>query len=222
MGTIQRAVQILAGTYDKDLLSFEVAQVITVDTQNWLCTVQLVSGNRQTTYTNVQLTAEKASNGFIQVPKVNSNVILALTFRNERYVFMCSEVDALVFHQKNSDNSYEEFVINCNPGFNSSLPLGVQIVDGGGNGIVISSKGIIKMNQGSYGGLAIVAGTNGLQNQLNYMNAQLQKVISLLQTNAYASLQGSSASEGFGTPLLPNADFSNIENSDITHGPSIT
>ena len=112
LGTIQRAIQILAGTYDKDMLNFEVAQVKTVDTVNWLCSVQLVSSSVQATYNNVQLTAEKASNGFIQVPKINSNVILAITSRNEKYIFMCSEVDALVFHQLNSDGStYEELVI---------------------------------------------------------------------------------------------------------------
>jgi len=99
MGTIQRAVQILAGTYDKDLLSFEIAQIISIDTKNWVCSAQLISGKTQNVYNNIQLTSEKASNGFIQIPKTGSNVILAITWRNEVYVFMCSEIDALVFHQ---------------------------------------------------------------------------------------------------------------------------
>lgn len=220
MSIIQRAVQMLAGTYDKDLLSFEVARVLSVDTQNWLCTAQLLSSNVQTIYNTIQLTAEKASNGFIQVPKTGSNVILAITWRNEVYVFMCSEIDALVFHQQNSDGSYQEFVISATQGTgNTLLPLGIQLADGGGNGISISSKGTIQLNSGSYGGLAIMSGTNGLQNQLNNMNAQLQKIIMLLQTNPYASLQGAANAAGFGTLPLPEADFSNIINGDITHGP---
>jgi|SRR6185312_16019029 len=220
MGAIQRAVQILAGTYDKDLLSFEVAKVQSVDTQNWLCSAQLVSSNVQTVYNNIQLTSEKTSNGFIQVPKINSNVILAITWRNEVYVFMCSEVDALVFHQKNSDGSYEEFVISTTTGTgNTPLPLGIQLVDGGGNGIVISSSGTIKINDGSYGGLVIANGANGLQNQLNNMNAQLQEIITLLQTNPYLSLQTAANAAGFGTPVLPAANFSSIINTDVTHGP---
>ncbi len=182
-GSVQRAVQLLAGTYDKDLLSFEIAKVVSVDTANWLCTARLISGNTgateariatgmasgsaKNTYTNIQLTAERASNGFIQVPKVNSNVILAITLRKEVYVFMCSEIDALVFHQKNLDGTYEEFVINCNSTFNSSLPLGIQIIDGGGNGVVISSGGGSVSNSIGNNGVVISSGTGPVSNTGN-------------------------------------------------------
>lgn len=212
LGTIQRAVQILAGTYNKDLLSFEVAKVITVDTANWLCSAQLVSGTVQTTYNNVQLTAEKASNGFIQVPKINSNVILAITWRNEVYVFMCSEVDALVFHQKNTDGSYEEFTINCNSGFNPSLPLGMQITDGGGNGITIGSKGAIQLNDGSYGGLTEI---NNLTAKLNNLVAQTQTELGKIMA-AITALSGAYA---MGT--LSTFSTTDYENTDITHGPKL-
>ncbi len=223
MGAIQRAVQILAGTYDKDLLSFEVAKVQTVDTQNWLCSAQLVSSTVQTIYNNIQLTSEKTSNGFIQVPKINSNVILAITWRNEIYVFMCSEVDALVFHQQNCDGSYEEFIISTTTGTaNTPLPLGIQLVDGGGNGIVISSTGTIQLNDGSYGGLVIANGTSGLQNQLNNMNAQLQAVISSLTNWAPTPNDGGAALKTYFSTQIAGkqqADFSSIINADITHGP---
>jgi hypothetical protein len=168
MGDIQRAVQILAGTYDKDLLSFEVAKVKSVDTKNWLCEVQLVSGNVQTVYSNVQLTSERGSNGFIQVPKIWSNVILAITWRNEKYVFMCSEIDALVFHQLNSDGkTYEEFVINCNSNFNPALPLGIQLADGGGNGVTITSGTGIPTNVNGSNGVVISNGTANISNSSN-------------------------------------------------------
>jgi hypothetical protein len=220
MGAIQRAVQILAGTYDKDFLRFEVANVQTVDTKNWLCSAQLISGNVQTTYNNIRLTAEKASNGFIQVPKKFSNIILAITWRNEVYVFMCSEIDALVFHQKNSDGSYEEFVINCNSGFNSSIPLGIQIIDGGGNGVLVSSVGTITINDSSYGGLVevapLVSAISTLQNQFNDLK-------NLFNTHIHT---GGTLSGSTGVPTVLDSDpmitptsRSDIENMDITHGP---
>jgi hypothetical protein len=168
MGTIQRAIQMLAGTYDKDKLDFELANIISVDTQNWQCKAQLISGTKQTIYSNVQLTSEVASNGFVQVPKVGSNVILAITWRNEVYVFMCSEVDALVFHQANNDDNktFEEFVICCNSDLN--LPLGIQLTDGGGNGIVINSGSAtnISNSQGN-NGVVISSGSGDVSNDSN-------------------------------------------------------
>lgn len=229
LGTIQRAVQILAGTYDKDLLSFEVAQVMTVDTKNWLCSVQLVSGNKQTVYNNVQLTAEKASNGFIQVPKVMSNVILAITFRNEQYVFMCSEIDALVFHQKNSDNTYEEFVICCNA--STGLPLGIQMVDGGGNGITISSKGTIEMNGASFGGLVKLIDPNnsdyGILSRLNDIENFLSDFVSKFNnhTHILTLTSGTGTAAITATPEVnpvPSTSRTMLENADITHGPSVS
>ncbi len=169
MGDVQRAVQILAGTYDKDFISFEVATVTAVDTQNWLCTAQLVSSPAQNVITNIQLTAEVASNGFVQVPKVGSNVILVVTWRNEVYVYMCSEVDALVFHQLNSDNTtYEEFVINCNDSLDPKLPLGIQVIDGGGNGVVITSgNGGTVTNSAGDNGVVINCGKGSVNNKAN-------------------------------------------------------
>jgi hypothetical protein len=168
LGTIQRAIQILAGTYDKDLLSFEIAHVTCVDTANWLCTAKLISGTTRNIYTHIQLTSEKASNGFIQVPKVGSNVILAITWRNEVYVFMCSEIDALVFHQLNADGkTYEEFVINCNSKFNPSLPLGIAVSDGGGNGVVITSGTATSTNSSGNNGITLTCGNGSVSNSDN-------------------------------------------------------
>ena len=217
MGAIQRAIQMLSGTYDKDVLSLEVAQITHVDTSKWICTAQLVSSKAQNIITNIQLTAEKASNGFVQVPKQGSNVILATTFRNETYVFLCSEVDALVFHQQNSDGSYEEFVINCNA--NTSLPLGIQLKDGSSNGVVISSHGSLQLNDGSLGGLTK---TQELQKQLNRLNTQVQNIISVLTSWTVVPQDGGAALKtmaGLKLKPLQNADFSSIENTDVTHGP---
>ena len=53
MGTIQLAIQKLAGTHDKDKLDFELANIIS---GGWpktrQCKAQLVSGTKQTIYSN--------------------------------------------------------------------------------------------------------------------------------------------------------------------------
>jgi hypothetical protein len=222
MGDVQRAVQILAGTYDKDFINFEVATVTAVDTQNWLCTAKLVSSPAQNSITNIQLTAEVASNGFVQVPKVGSNVILAITWRNEVYVYMCSEVDALVFHQLNSDNTtYEEFVINCNSGLN--LPLGITICDGSTNGMAISSGGAIKINDGSYGGLVevipLVNAISTLQNQFNSLKALFN-----VHVHSGGTIMGSTGAPATtdSDPIISPTVRSDIENKDINHGAKVS
>jgi hypothetical protein len=287
MGAIQRAVQILAGTYDKDLLSFEVAKVTAVDTKNWLCTADLVSGTTaqpagsatQNTYSNIQLSSEVASNGFIQVPKINSNVILAITWRNEAYVFMCSEVDALVFHQLNPDNSYEEFVINCNSSYSPSLPLGIQLMDGAGNGVSITSGSATATNNNGKTGIVISAGTGKVTNDANgitisnssaslsnksngiliscsgtmqfndgtykgipiaqnvankilALETRVNNLLSAFNTHTHSYYPGPTTPAPGGVttvpvkpdsdqPINPTTSASDLENTDITHGPKV-
>lgn len=246
MGDIQRAVQILAGTYDKDLISFEVAQIITVDTSNWTCQAKLVSSTAQNIITNIQLSAEQASNGFIQVPKEKSNVILATTFRNEIYVFMCSEIDALVFHQLNSDGkTYEEFVINCNS--STKLPLGITISDGSTNGIAMNSAGTIQVNDGTFGGIVKLVDPNnsnaGVLARLNNIEAWINAFSGSAGMFATHTHECTAFSSPGGPPIVipkPNAQptstpppttapptiqqtqRSDLENADVTQGPKTT
>lgn len=243
MGAVQKAIQMLAGTYDKDVITLEVAQITAVDTANWLCTAQLVSGTAQNILTNIQLTAELASNGFVQVPRVGSNVILVTTFRNEVYIFMCSEIDALVFHQLNSDGSYEEFVINCNSG--TKLPLGIHLIDGAGNGVAITSgkvdvssatdqifisnphssvtltDSLIQLNDGNSGGLVkvidLTTKLNNLENDLNNLKSYLTILSSALSAASTSPLTGGSLASAMGAILTsyPTALFTPTQRDDI-------
>src|SRR5581483_6049291 len=93
---LKKLIQILAGTYDKDTRSLEVAVVNSVNTTDWSCAATPTSGNAQTPITDIRLSAEPASNGFILVPAEGSTVILDITLRNDVYVLMCSEVDQVI------------------------------------------------------------------------------------------------------------------------------
>lgn len=195
---LKKIIQILAGTYDKDFLSFELATIDTIDTNEWTCTATPVSGLAQTEITDIQLSAELSSNGLILVPKIGSNVILAITLRNEVYVMMCSEVDQLIFYRDNGDNTFQSFIIN-------------------GDGIA--------MGDGSYGGLVIGDTSTGLQAQINNLNAQVQALIKLLTTWIVTPNDGGAALKAAAIsalPGLPNADFSQILSSHIKHGKPLT
>ena len=49
------------------------------------------------------------------------------------------------------------------------------------NGILISWQRHYEFNDGSYGGLVIGTGNNGLQAELNNLNAQLQALINIIK-----------------------------------------
>lgn len=109
---LKKQIQILAGTYDKDIVSIEVATINSVDLTNWSCTATPVSGLATTPITDIMLTAEPSSNGFVLVPAVGSNVILAITLRNDIYVLMTSEVDQFIFYRDNGNATFHSFVID--------------------------------------------------------------------------------------------------------------
>jgi len=99
------------------------------------------------------------------------------------------------------------------------LPLGIQLIDGSTNGITISSAGTTQINDGSFGGLAK---TQVLQEQLNNTNAYitalytacsgLAAALDALAPGALAAFNSATAGQTLG-------DYSQIENSDVTHGP---
>lgn len=78
--------------------------------------------------------------------------------------------------------------------------------------------GTIKFGDGSYGGLTK---TQELQTQINKLNAQLQAVVTTLQTWTPVPNDGGSALKvAFASAIAgkPAGSFSDIENTSITHG----
>lgn len=199
---LKKAIQILAGTYDKDIISIEVCVVNSVDTTNWLCTATPTSGEAPTQITDIMMSAEQASNGFVLVPVVGSTIIVAITLRNDVYVLMTSEVDQVIYYRDNGDGTFHSFVWNAN---------GFQEGDG------------------SYGGMIKLLDSNIQYGLLARLNA-IESFISTLQTaingwvpvpndggaalkTALAAWLGSTA---------PSTTRPMIENPDFTHGKKLT
>lgn len=124
---IKKSLQILAGTYNKDELTLELATVTGVDLTAYTCSVTLTSGDSQVNYNNVQLTAELGSDGFILVPKVGSNILIHITTRNEIYMFQCSEIDQVLIYRDNEDGTYHSIQLTTS---------GIQLEDGSYGGLV--------------------------------------------------------------------------------------
>ncbi len=94
--SIEIAVQKLAGTYLKDIVSILSCTVDSVDADNRVCDCTPIGGDATTSIPGVQLCAEN-NNGLVVFPKVGSTVIVAQSIRNNTFVMMFSDVDAIQF-----------------------------------------------------------------------------------------------------------------------------
>lgn len=93
---LEIAVQKLAGTYLKDIVSIFVCEVVSVDTDNRTCKCTPIGGVSKSDIDNVQLCAE-SDNGVIVFPTVGSTVIVALSTYNNAFVLMYSGIDKVQF-----------------------------------------------------------------------------------------------------------------------------
>ena len=89
---IRVAAQKLAGTYNKDELTFIDAIILSVDLDNRLCNVQPVSDTAQTELKNVRLQSV-VNDGIILVPTVGSEVTVLKSIRTDAVVVQYSELD---------------------------------------------------------------------------------------------------------------------------------
>lgn len=92
--SIEIAVQKLAGTYLKDIVSILSCTVDSVDKDNRVCDCTPIGGEASTTIPGVQLCAEN-NNGLVVFPKVGSTVIVAQSVRNNTFVMMFSDVESI-------------------------------------------------------------------------------------------------------------------------------
>ena len=93
---IEKAIQRLAGTYLKDIVSILVCNVDSVDADNRVCDCTPIGGDAATQLPGVQLCAEN-NNGLVVFPKVDSTIIVALSTKNTAFVLMYSDVDKVQF-----------------------------------------------------------------------------------------------------------------------------
>lgn len=94
---IEEAIQKLAGTYLRDLISIQACTVNDpVDKDNRTCDCTPIGGDADTIIPGVLLCAEN-NNGFLVFPEVGSTVIVALSTRNTAFVLMYSDVNSVQF-----------------------------------------------------------------------------------------------------------------------------
>lgn len=91
MGTLQQAVRQLAGTDMSDDVSYALADVVSVNTDTLTCSVQVVGGQTYAEMNAVSL-MPAVDDGFLQIPAIDSTVLVMWSKRTRPCVVMFSRV----------------------------------------------------------------------------------------------------------------------------------
>lgn len=147
---LRLAIEKLAGTHLKDVVSMLVCTVDSVDKDNQTCDCSPISGDAATSLPGVLLMAEN-DDGLVVFPAVDSTVVVALSTRNDAYVFMYSEIDELLITISNGEGAKAT---------KYNIKAGSQ-----------------QFNDGSFGGLVkITQLTTKLNNLITQLKAQLDLI----------------------------------------------
>ena len=92
--SIISAVQKMTGTYNIDTVFLLTANVISVDENKGVCTVEGISGNASITLTNVELQTVVAD-GILIIPKVDSEVKVLYSKYTTPFICQYSEVEKM-------------------------------------------------------------------------------------------------------------------------------
>jgi hypothetical protein len=91
--TIKEAIQILAGTFNKDHIQTIMCKVDSVNLDDQTCDCTPIGGDNTTTIPSVALTTE-SNDGWLLVPSVGSTVQVTISIRNAFcFVSMFSNID---------------------------------------------------------------------------------------------------------------------------------
>lgn len=184
---LRDAVQQLAGTYNKDIVSITACIVTSISDAETKFTVDCtaISGVADTSIPGVRLNAE-ANDGMLIVPKLLSTIMVVNSSMNEYYAYMYSDIEKIICII-DSNNRYE-----------------------------FGSGGFI-WNGGVLGGMTK---TLELKVQLDKMNTIVQNLVTVLRTWTVVPNDGGAALQAaanFVLASLPNATFTNIEDTKILH-----
>lgn len=92
---LKDSIQLLAGTFNKDIVSIVACTVDSVNKDARTCDCTAITGDAITDIASVQLMTE-VGDGLLLLPTVNSTVIVAITTRNTAFVLMYSDIDSIV------------------------------------------------------------------------------------------------------------------------------
>lgn len=195
-----------------------------VDTSNWICSGVPISGDNGSlvggenvvgTLLNIQLTAQKASNGVIPIPADGSQILVLTTVRLDKYCILCSEIIGWGIYIEES------------PGIYTRMIVGKSEIDQ-----VAHPGARIQLNDGSYNGLLIGLNTaqrfNLIENDINNLKlafTALATALAALVTAGDAPLVPSALITAMtdllttypATPLVPTTE-EELENPTIVHG----
>lgn len=87
----QKFIPILAGTAGMKATRFLTAEVKSVDEDNRTCVAVGVMDNEEITYNDVNLSTER-NDGVIEIPAIDSTIMIAKMPDGETYVIKCSDV----------------------------------------------------------------------------------------------------------------------------------
>ena len=193
----------------------QMAKVVDVDPDHMECTVQLVANDMKIHFVNLKAqTGTENQNGFIQIPKKGSIVLISLIeiSKYERfssgdyYISMYSELDGIRFIQNNKD------ILNIdNTGNFLYQDQDKQ------NILKMANDGQITFHKGENKGLVKI---DVLKKELEKNTKAIEKIINVLTSwKVVANDGGGALLTQAGQELAPLqlGDFSNIENDKITH-----
>lgn len=96
------AIQIIAGTFNKDIVDMFFAKVDKVTAVERTCDVTPITGKADTSVTDVSLMTE-VSDGELKIPKVGSTVLVAISKDLTPFVFLWSDIDSITWKGGNFD-----------------------------------------------------------------------------------------------------------------------
>lgn len=120
------AIQKAAGTWLKDLVELIPVTVVSVDEGTYTCVCKGLS-DEDAQYEDVYLSAEP-NDGLIQIPSVDSTVIVAQTRYNKTYVVMFSDIDKLILVIGQSKLEVTDGLFEFNGGNNFGMVLVADLV----------------------------------------------------------------------------------------------
>jgi hypothetical protein len=189
--SIITAVQKLTGTFNQDTVYLVTANVISVDENKGICTVETISGNASITLTNVELQTV-ISDGILIVPRKDSEVKVIYSKYTTPFIVQYSEVEKIYFAADTKQIDVENtFNINCN-----------KVIFNGG-----SNKGMVKVVE--------------LTQQINKLENKVNSIISTFNFHTHAGIQSGGGNTlppttNVNPPLTPTQQ-TQIEDTKITH-----
>lgn len=190
----------------EEILKTYIAEVKAVDMKDLSCTVVTVNGKQELELKGVMLIAT-SDDGLIQVPAIESQVIILVSNKSRPRVIQFSELQALYIYMGNGT------LIKLFDG---------QILQAVKNAKIDMGKDGIKINDGSFGGIPIA---DKIADEVNLLRSEMNAIKEAVTagggysnpTDANTALL-TLVTSGWNTQKLAPIKSEDLQNKDVTHG----